>query len=141
MAVLATDDVRHDSNCFADEVSVDFPSVAHAVERMRRAFVADERPGTLHAAVELTAGEAASGVTLPLDVPVYCTCPTCGGRGETWTEPCPQCEGRGSAALTHPVQVTMPAGVRHGARFRFSLTPRHHQPTRIELHVIVAPGR
>ena len=38
------DDGRHDdSSCFADEVAIDFPSVAPAVDRMRRAFIADER--------------------------------------------------------------------------------------------------
>ena len=41
---LRGEDGRHDVSCFADEVVIDFPSVAVAIERMRRAFVADERP-------------------------------------------------------------------------------------------------
>jgi hypothetical protein len=43
-AVVGVEDSRHDdSSCFADEVAIDFPSVAPAVDRMRRAFVAEER--------------------------------------------------------------------------------------------------
>lgn len=138
VAAMTREDPRHPANCFADEVTVDFPSVAPAIERIRTAFLADERPRTVSAVVELSEREAASGVTLPLDVPVYCTCASCGGRGESWTEICPQCQGRGSEPLRHAVQVTVPAGVRHGARFCFTLTPRHHRPTRIELHVVVS---
>ena len=88
VAVMTREDLRLDANCFADEVTIDFPSVAPAVERIRRAFLADERPAALRAAVELTARQAVSGVTVPLDVPVQCTCGCCGGRGESWTEPC-----------------------------------------------------
>jgi hypothetical protein len=40
--------------------------------------------------------------------------------------------------LHHVVQVTIPAGVIDGDRFHFSLVPRQHTPTRIELHVRVA---
>jgi hypothetical protein len=37
--------------------------------------------------------------------------------------------------LHHVVQVTIPAGVMNGDRFFFSVVPRHHTPTRIELQV------
>ena len=140
VAVMTREDLRQDANCFADEVTIDFPSVAPAVERIRRAFLAGERPAALSAAVELTAREAVSGVTVPLDVPVRCTCSGCGGRGESWTEPCATCDGSGFEQLRHAVQVTIPAGVRNGARFRFTVTPRHNRSTRIELHVAVAAG-
>jgi hypothetical protein len=138
---MTREDSRQDANWFADEVSIDFPSVAPAVERMRRSFLADERPETLSAAVELTDREAASGVTVPIDVPVRCTCSRCGGRGESWTEPCLQCRGCGTELLRHPVHVTVPAGVRNGARFCFTVTPRHNRSTRIELRVVIAADR
>ena len=140
-AVMRRDDSRHDSNWFADEVVIDFPSVAPAVERMRRSFLADERPETLRAAVELTEREAANGVSLPLQVPVQCLCTACGGRGESWTETCAKCLGSGFEFVRHPVQVTIPAGVRDGARFRFAVTQRHHRSTRVELHIVTAAGR
>jgi DnaJ-class molecular chaperone len=131
-------DCRVDTSCFADEVVVDFPSVAPAVERIRRAFVDEERAASLTATVQLSVREARDGATVPLDVPVQCTCRDCGGRGETWTEPCGCCKGSGAELRRHHVRVTVPAGVSHGTRFNFTVIPRHDLPTRIELRVLVA---
>jgi hypothetical protein len=39
--------------------------------------------------------------------------------------------------LHHVVQVTIPAGVLDGDRFHFTVTPRHHAPSRVELRVLV----
>ena len=49
--------------------------------------------------------------------------------------------GDAGELLQHAVHVTVPAGVRNGARFYFTVTPRHNRSTRIELHVAVAAGR
>jgi hypothetical protein len=141
VAVMTRDDSRHEANCFADEINIDFPSVAPAIERIRRSFLADERPETLRAAVELTGQEAAHGVTLPFNVPVHCTCVDCGGRGESWSETCARCRGCGFDVLRHAVQVTIPAGVRDGARFCFTVTQRPNRSTRVELCVVVAAAR
>jgi hypothetical protein len=124
--------------CFADEVVIDFPSVAHAVDRMRSAFIADEHAAALSTAIQLSRQEARSGAVLPLQVPVRCTCHDCGGRGETWAEPCVRCEGSGNELTHHQLRVAVPAGVLDGACFRFSVTPRYHPPTRVELRVLVA---
>src|SRR5262245_32435024 len=70
IALMTGDDPRHEVNCFADEVVVDFPSVAPAIDRMRTAFLADERPSAFRAAIRLTPLEARDGVTMPVDVPV-----------------------------------------------------------------------
>lgn len=129
---------RVESRCFSDEVVVDFPSVAPAVERMRRAFLAEERAVSLRATIRLTAREARHGARVPLDVPVPCTCRECGGRGETWTELCGCCNGSGAELRRHHLHVTVPAGVSDGTRFNFVLTPRHNPPTRVELRVLVA---
>jgi hypothetical protein len=40
--------------------------------------------------------------------------------------------------LRHQLQVLVPAGVSDGTRFCFTVTPRHHPPTRIELQVQIA---
>lgn len=138
VAVIGSDDARHEVSCFADEVVIDFPSVAPAVDRMRRAFTAEERGEPLRAAVEISARDAHDGATIPLEVPVRCTCRTCGGRGETWSDPCRACRGTGVELLRHQLQVHMPAGVSDGARFCFTVTARHNLSTRIELHVLVA---
>lgn len=124
-------------SCFADDVIIDFPSVASAVERIRHAFLADERPATLRASIQIARREALVGTAVPLDVPVRCTCRGCGGRGESWAESCARCNGRGSELLRHMVQVTVPAGVTDGARVVFTVTPRHGPATRVELFVEV----
>ena len=63
-AVIAGED-RHDASCFADEVAIDFPSVDVALARIRRAFLADERPSQLRATVHLSGQEARTGATVP----------------------------------------------------------------------------
>ena len=47
VALVSTDDSRVDVSCFADEVVIDFPSVALAVDRIRRGFLVDEPPATM----------------------------------------------------------------------------------------------
>ena len=127
-----------DASCFSDEVVVDFPSVAAAVERIRRSFLHDEQAAALSATIQLTAREARHGTMVPLDVPVSFTCRECGGRGETWTERCRCCNGNGVELRHQQVQVAVPAGVSDGTRFNFTVTARHNPPTRIELCVVVA---
>src|SRR6185503_4729026 len=99
VAVIAGDDRHHDASCFSDEVAIDFPSVDVALARIRRAFLADERPTQLSTTVRLSDKEARTGTTVPLDVPVRSTCRQCGGRGESWTEPCSRCDGSGAEVL------------------------------------------
>jgi hypothetical protein len=131
-------DARPDAACFADEVVIDFPSVAPAVDRMRNAFLETERASALSAAIRLSALEARNGAMVPLEVPVRCTCHDCGGRGETWTEPCRRCQGSGTELRPHQLKVSLPAGVLDGTCFNFTVTPRHSPPTRVELRVLVA---
>jgi uncharacterized protein (DUF1330 family) len=139
LAVRGGEEIRNDRRWFADEVVIDFPSVAPAVERMRNAFLADERAATMMAEIQISQREACQGATLPLAVPVRCTCHECGGRGERWALACARCAGHGTELLHHQVHVTVPAGVEDGACFHFSVAPRHDLSTRIELHVLVIP--
>lgn len=137
VAVLEADDIRH-AACFADEVVIDFPSVAGAVDRIRRSFLAHDRPAPESAVLTLSRHEAREGVVAPLEVPLARTCRRCGGRGESWTEACGRCGGCGIERRPQMLRVTIPAGVLDGTRFLFTVTPRHNPPTRIELSVLVA---
>lgn len=137
IAVHPADDSRHESSCFADEVVIDFPSMAPALDRMRQAFIADEAPARLRRTICLSELEAHAGATVLLDVPLRCTCPQCGGRGESWTERCVRCHGSGEELRSHVLHVTIPAGVIDGTKFHFTVTPRQHSSTRIELYVLV----
>jgi len=126
------------NECFADEIAIDFPSVGRVVDRMRDAFLGEAAGDEcLHAQVSVTEREAVAGLVVSLDVPVRATCPQCGGRGETWTEPCDLCDGSGDARLEYPVSVSVPAGVCDGARFRFRLMSPDRSPVRVELRVAV----
>lgn len=135
VAVNSGDDVHYDRRWFGDDAAVDFPSAARATERVRTAFLSEERSPALHASLQLTQAEAQRGVRVPLDVPLRYTCRVCGGRGESWDETCEPCEGSGAQLSVERFRVRVPAGVRDGTSFRFSLTPRHHPTTRVELRI------
>ena len=124
----------------ADEVAIDFPSMAPIVARMREAFFAEagERGvATRRAEVELTARQADQGVRVPLELTVPHTCPACGGRGESWTDRCGLCDGSGAGFLSHRLHFRVPPGVRHGTRLRYSVTPPHAFETHIEVRIAV----
>jgi hypothetical protein len=125
--------------CFDDEIAIDFPSLAAVVERMREDFLGDETAERAHnTAISLSPRQAFAGATIPLDIPVRHTCAHCGGRGETWAEPCTRCAGSGQCFRSHQVRVLVPAGVTDGTRFRFLVATPHGVPTRIEVTVLVA---
>lgn len=121
----------------ADEVAIDFPSVSTVLDRMRHAFFGEAPVASLSAEIILTAREAFFGATVPLDVPLRRTCLRCGGRGEIWAEWCGACRGRGEVPAPQEMSVRIPAGVREGARFRFSVTPPGAPPTFVELRVSI----
>jgi len=124
---------------FADEIAIDFPSIADVVDRIRDGFLgADETADrSLSAEILLSRREAFDGVTVPLEVPVRSTCPLCGGRGESWMEPCRGCAGTGAWHLPHRVRLSVPAGVADGTRFHFTITAPHTTPTHVEVRVAV----
>src|SRR6185295_12824331 len=96
-------------DCFADEIAIDFPSVGHVVERMRDAFLGERADdGVVRAELLLSAREAIDGFMSTIELPVRGLCARCGGRGETWTEPCGGCYGTGGALEHHRVRVSLP---------------------------------
>jgi hypothetical protein len=124
--------------CFADEIAIDFPSVDTMVARVRDAFLGEAADAdTLTTEVSVSTREDSRGGVLPLEVPLRSTCQVCGGRGETWTEPCRACCGTGHHLVHHPLRLSVPAGVSHGARFRFRINSPHAAPVRVEVRVTV----
>ena len=120
-----------------DEIHMDFPSVASVLDRMRHSFFGAAAATRLSAEVELTREEAFWGVSVPLQIPLRQTCGTCGGRGEVWEQWCLDCQGDGEVAAQHPMRLRVPAGVRAGARFRFSVMPPGAVPTLVEVRISV----
>lgn len=121
----------------ADEVNVDFPSVARLLDRMRHSFFGAPSGIQLSGEIELTPEEAFWGASVPVEVPLRQTCRACGGRGEVWDQWCLDCQGGGEVAAPQQMRLHIPAGVRSGARFRFSLTPAGALPTSVEVRISI----
>jgi molecular chaperone DnaJ len=128
---------RGRADWLADEVAIDFPSVASVLDRMRDSFFAGSRGVSLSAELVLTPQEAFWGALVPLDVPLRRTCPRCGGRGEVWNEWCASCGGVGEVAAAHEMRLRVPAGVREGTRFRFTVAPADAPPTSVEVRITI----
>jgi hypothetical protein len=128
-------------NCFADEIAIDFPSAGRVVERMRDAFLGEASRGDVLAAeLPLSRRQAHDGLDVMLSVPIHGVCPTCGGRGESWAEPCGHCLGTGESLFHHSVRVAVPAGVADGTTFRFRVTSPHTGSVRVEVRVAIQPS-
>ena len=124
--------------CFADEIAIDFPSVGNVVDRMRTAFLGERvDANVLRADVSLSQREAFDGHVVLLKVPVRITCPNCGGRGETWTEPCTLCVGTGESVFQQALRVSVPPRVADGACVRFRLKSPDGVSMRVELRVAI----
>lgn len=121
----------------ADEIAIDFPSVSSVLDRMRTSFFGASVAAGLSAEVELTPEEAFWGASVPLDIPLRQTCTVCGGRGEVWEQWCSTCSGEGEVAAPHALRLRVPAGVREGTRFRFSVTPPGAIATTVEVRITV----
>jgi molecular chaperone DnaJ len=121
----------------ADEIAIDFPSVSSLLDSMRHSFFGSVPMVTLSAEIIVSRREAFWGATVPLDVPLRRTCPSCGGRGESWQECCPACDGDGEVAAPHEMRLRVPAGVREGERFRFSVMPPGAPHTVVEVRVSI----
>jgi hypothetical protein len=127
--------------CFADEIAIDFPSAGRVVERMRDRFLGERADADVVCAeVSVSKFEAWKGHIVPIEVPVRATCPSCGGRGETWAEPCGRCFGTGESPAHHAVRVSVPAGVADGARLRFRFSSPDAPSVRIEVRVVIRPA-
>lgn len=124
--------------CFADEIAIDFPSIDQLVPHVRDRFLGVHADAdTLLTEVSVSRREASRGTVVPVEVPLRKTCQQCGGRGETWAEPCGPCRGTGESLVRHPVRVSVPAGVVHGARLRFRVNSPTAAPLRVEVRVAV----
>jgi len=127
------------SDCFADEIAIDFPSVDRLVSRVRDRFLGLPPEAdliTVH--VRVSPSEAHRGARVPLHVPLRDLCSHCGGRGEVWSESCPGCHGAGHRIQRYPVRVWVPAGVTDGTRFRLRVSSPAAQPRHVEVSVTVS---
>jgi molecular chaperone DnaJ len=93
------------------------PSFEPLFDRFVRNFTGEglpkgERLADLNIEVILSPEEAASGVTVPVGVPVFATCGQCGGSGRDWLFPCLDCNGQGVLEEEQTVSIDIPPFVR-----------------------------
>jgi DnaJ-class molecular chaperone len=74
----------------------------------------------VEAAIELSLEEAHHGVTRTITLHTTVVCPTCNGRGVQDKQPCATCRGMGRVRRPKTLDVTIPAGVRHGSVIRLA---------------------
>jgi molecular chaperone DnaJ len=74
----------------------------------------EDAPAGALGEILLTRAEAASGGTLPLDVPMRFSCPTCSGTGG-FVAVCQTCGGAGIGESRVPLALELPPGIRDGS--------------------------
>ena len=74
----------------------------------------------VEAAIELSLEEAHHGTTRTITLQTTAVCPTCNGSGMQDKQPCATCRGMGVVTRPKTLDVTIPAGVRHGSIIRLA---------------------
>ena len=121
---------------FDDEVAIDFPSMASALEGIRASFFNDASSSSvLTVDLPLSQSEAQRGQRIALNLPLQSMCEPCGGRGETWGDPCAFCGGAGYTTTSQAVEIVVPSGVRDGTRLRFSVSSPLVIATIVEVNI------
>jgi molecular chaperone DnaJ len=81
--------------------------------------------------------EARFGCRIPLRVPCYLRCHSCGGTGEWWGV-CPNCYGRGIVESARELILEIPPGARDGETFEVDLANVGISNLLLEVRIIVA---
>jgi len=74
----------------------------------------------VEAAIELSLEETHHGTTRTITLQTTAICPTCNGSGVRENQPCATCRGAGVVTRPKTLDVTIPAGVRHGSIIRLA---------------------
>ena len=83
--------------------------------------------------------EAAGGITVPLDVPLYKPCRRCEGRGGAFPFPCLHCDGKGWVWEKQVIPIQIPPGVRSGTVYQVPLQQLGIKNIYLNIHVRVEP--
>jgi DnaJ-class molecular chaperone len=98
-----------------------------------------ERVEALNMELVLSPAEAARGGDVRLGVPVFRSCPWCGGAGGDWLHLCPACDGQGAMAVEQPVGVSIPPMVRDRTVLEMPLHGVGITNFHLRLHIRIDP--
>jgi curved DNA-binding protein len=99
----------------------DFFETLFGARRGRRAGAGFAMRGRdVEATIEFSLEEAHHGTTRTITLQTTAVCPTCNGSGAQEKQPCPTCRGTGMVLHPTTLDVTIPAGVRHGSVIRLA---------------------
>lgn len=137
-------------SCLADESAIDFPAVPRLVDGARRRFVdppthreaagigtGDDVGDSLTTTVEISRRAAATGSVVACELTLWDICPACGGRGESWSEPCLDCAAAGHVRVRRRVRLAVPPGVQEGARYRFRLSRANQSSVKVDVRIVI----
>ncbi|HVO10019.1 MAG TPA: DnaJ domain-containing protein [Vicinamibacteria bacterium] len=118
------------------------PSREEIRERFSRNFAGvgvpkGEAVAGLNVEVVLSRDEAARGLVVPIDAPVFQTCPFCGGSGRDWLFPCLYCGEEGTVERTERLHLRVPARVRAGSVYEIPLDRLGVRNFYLRVHVLV----
>jgi molecular chaperone DnaJ len=101
------------------------PGLEEILDHIRRDFFGPickvETLKDLNVEFILDPEEAACGVRMPLEVPIYQHCPRCSGRGGAFPFPCIRCDGKGWMWGKKTITVEVPPSVQDGKVFQIPL--------------------
>ena len=118
------------------------PSFEAMYERFLRNFTGIGVPKSEHLEglnleVLLAPEEASRGCIMPLGVPVFSSCPQCGGSGRDWVFSCAYCQQQGIIEREALVRIRIPPLVRSGSVFEIPLQGLGIHNFYLRLHVLV----
>jgi hypothetical protein len=89
--------------------------------------------------IRLTPEEAAMGGIVPIGVPVFSPCPSCGGSGRDGFSMCLTCLQQGMVEAEQTVSVRIPPMVRQGTMVEASLDRCGIHNFYLRLHIRITP--
>jgi DnaJ-class molecular chaperone len=119
------------------------PSFEPLFDRFLRNFTGEgipkgERLEDLNVEVILSPEDAATGVSVPIGVPVFYPCPHCDGSGHNWLFTCLDCNGEGTIEGEETVTVRIPAMVHDKAIIEIPIHGLGIHNFYLRLHIRIA---
>lgn len=105
------------------------------LEESGRPYVSNQAGHEIHFGLEMSGGEAATGGTMPLRIPVQARCSECAGWGSYFIHSCPACQGTGYRTYWRTLTLEVPPGLMNHSTLEVPLAGLGLPYARLILHV------